>query len=720
LGSSLLATSTHALQKTTWYHNGQAVSTATGSQSLSTAITRLQIFPQQGIFQTAEDYQHIGTDDAGNIYVLYAYRWLYKRTPAGTTSQIVDFLDSTYQEAFGISVDPAGNVYVSIASANFVNGTTSVVKVPAGSVSSALSDLPVVVPNSAVPLELLPISADFVDCQNNFYLFCGYTGNVFRYTPGANAATSLVSGASYNTGCGLYGGIGAIYTDVAGNVFFQDGGGVEKIPPGAPHPVNVVPNLCQTPINSRILGSFWIDGGDTIYLNVEDGQNQMFYMEKWAPGATSGQQIISQPIGKQNWAGDMPLTMDVRGDLLTSNAGDSVLYEFKRTTTIDSAFTPTDTGSYYAVVTDIRGYTTTSDTFHVNTPGPAPSIQIAASATSTPVCTPITFIAAPANPGFDPAYQWIVSGVRVGNGSLTYANNLFADSDQVYCIMNAQAGCQGPVMDTSNIILLDIDPHGTASVKISASKGSLCTGDTALFTAIVSNGSNNPALEWLLNGDSTGNTGDTYTNSSFSTGDVVTCLITSDDVCGLAKSNSISLTINAPPAVESGQVITILHGHSEILQPVVMGDANAFLWTPGTGLSDPTIEDPIASPDTNTLYTLKVTAPAGCTASGTILVNVYTPLSIPNAFTPNGDGHNDLFYVLGAPINSGVEEFAVFDRYGAEVYHVHGVSPGDANVGWNGYFRGTPAPSGTYIYQVVMEYAGGHRQVYKGTVILIR
>jgi gliding motility-associated-like protein len=147
---------------------------------------------------------------------------------------------------------------------------------------------------------------------------------------------------------------------------------------------------------------------------------------------------------------------------------------------------------------------------------------------------------------------------------------------------------------------------------------------------------------------------------------------------------------------------------------------SGYLWTPATGLSDPTIADPVADPAANTLYTLTVTAPGGCSDSGTILVNVYTPLSIPGAFTPNGDGHNDIFYVLGGPVNSQVEDFAVYDRYGAEVFHVHDVAPGDATHGWSGYFRGSPAPLGTYVYSVLMKFADGSRQIYKGTVILIR
>ena len=120
------------------------------------------------------------------------------------------------------------------------------------------------------------------------------------------------------------------------------------------------------------------------------------------------------------------------------------------------------------------------------------------------------------------------------------------------------------------------------------------------------------------------------------------------------------------------------------------------------------------------LYTLLVTAPGGCSAKGAILVNVYTPLSIPNAFTPNNDGRNDDFYVLGGPENSLVEDFIVFNRYGTEVFHTHDTAPGDKTHAWNGTFHGSAAPVGTYVYVAVLRLANGTRQMYKGTVLLIR
>jgi gliding motility-associated-like protein len=125
-------------------------------------------------------------------------------------------------------------------------------------------------------------------------------------------------------------------------------------------------------------------------------------------------------------------------------------------------------------------------------------------------------------------------------------------------------------------------------------------------------------------------------------------------------------------------------------------------------------------PSMTTVYTLTVTAEHGCTGSGPITVNVFSPLRIPSAFTPNGDGENDVFYIQGSPLGSRIESFAVFDRWGKEVFHRNDIASGDPAFGWNGFYNGAPAPKGAYVYQVFIRLADGTRQLFKGTVMLER
>jgi gliding motility-associated-like protein len=703
LGSSLVINTKHTLQRIVWYKDGQPVDSTLANQYIpSTPLKKSTPKFIPGV--------DIVSDESGALYGMTFAQSMFQLTkwdPRTGDTTVLGEGDVQYGDAFygvaRLAVDHGGNVYMAsskpAAVFKFTPGSSSTTVVATGPVSNFFG----------FGFGLA------VDCAGNVFVGNENTSEITRWAPGATTGTLVAGGGGIGVGTGKVTNIGQIALDTLGNIYVLEGHDVTKWTPGA------TDGRLHTAWSLDDFGptDMYLDGTDTAWIIgwYAEGPNRVtISLWKAAPGG-------SQPVlvGTTKIDGSTPpqLTMDPQGNIWAIFADD--LYEWPRTSSIDSAYTPTSTGVYYAVVTDMRGYAARTNPIVITVPSAGtPGISITATATSTPVCTPISFTANPVNPGIAPSYQWMVSGIPVGDGSLTYSYNLFADSDQVYCVMNTLAGCSGPVSDTSNTILLNIDPHGTASVKIGTPKDSVCKGDSVLFTATVNNGSTTPRFEWLLDGTPTTDTGPTYGSSNFTSGDVVSCIITSDDACGLAKSNSIPLTVSTPPAIEAGQIFTILHGHSETLEPVITGDVDSWLWTPASGLSNPAIANPIATPDSNTLYTLTVGAPGGCSATGTILVNVYIPLSIPGAFTPNGDGHNDLFYVLGGPINSRVEEFGVFNRFGGEVFRAHNVAPGDATHAWNGYFNGSPASAGTYVYFIRMKFADGHTQVYKGTVILIR
>jgi gliding motility-associated-like protein len=687
VGSSLLINSPHALKKIVWYKAGKRVDSALAKESLDPALAiNLQNVSPAG---------DVTSDEQGNVYMVdFGHQRIIKWDPAaglGVTTV------GTYSGVFNTSLatDHQGNLYA-------VNATLQAV-----SKYTPGDTIPVTVATATPTSGADDQTCIFVDCQLAVYVCDDNQRTITKWQAGASQGTVVISRSNENPPLLS----SPIHVDSLGNIFSVWASDLNEWVP-----IDTTGTVIADWLHPQDPEGMWMGGDDSAYI-LADGLT----VETVARGCDSVHKIGPCPVA--SIGSQAGITMDPKGNIFVLNNGTGDFFEFKRHSSIDSAFTPTDTGVYYAIVTDMQGYAAMTNKISINSPYPGtPSIAITATATSTPVCTPISFTANSADYGQDPSFQWEVSGVPAGGDSTTYSYNLFANGDQVYCILTAQAGCSGSVQDTSNIITLDIDAHGAASVTISTPKDSICQGDTAIFIATVMNGSNQPAFAWLINGDSTRDDSASFigNGSNLANGDVITCLITSDDACGLAKSNSIPLTISTLPSVESGQIFTILHGHSITLDPVITGDIDSWRWTPGAGLSDSTIADPTADPNTTTLYTLTVTAPGGCSATGSILVNVYTPVSIPGGFTPNGDGHNDDFYVLGGPINSEVEDFAVFNRYGAEVFHVHEVAPGDKAYAWNGTFHGTPAPAGTYVYIVVMKFAGGNRQVYKGTVILIR
>jgi gliding motility-associated-like protein len=145
--------------------------------------------------------------------------------------------------------------------------------------------------------------------------------------------------------------------------------------------------------------------------------------------------------------------------------------------------------------------------------------------------------------------------------------------------------------------------------------------------------------------------------------------------------------------------------------------AQFFQWSPATGLNDPEIADPVALLNESQKYTLTVTSESGCTAKDTIRVNVYKVLPdfyVPDAFTPNGDGINDLF----RPIPIGMKQlnyFRVYNRLGQLIY-----STTVQKQGWNGTFKGRAEEPGVYVWIAEGVDYLGKRWVRKGSVTLIR
>jgi gliding motility-associated-like protein len=112
-------------------------------------------------------------------------------------------------------------------------------------------------------------------------------------------------------------------------------------------------------------------------------------------------------------------------------------------------------------------------------------------------------------------------------------------------------------------------------------------------------------------------------------------------------------------------------------------------------------------------YTLTVETANHCTAEAKAIVNVYQVLRMPGGFTPNGDGHNDLFRIPpGVDLN--LLGLSVYDRWGARVFFTQNPA-----VGWDGTVSGHPAPAGTYVYTLLGSSDKGAVNL-RGTVVLMR
>lgn len=142
----------------------------------------------------------------------------------------------------------------------------------------------------------------------------------------------------------------------------------------------------------------------------------------------------------------------------------------------------------------------------------------------------------------------------------------------------------------------------------------------------------------------------------------------------------------------------------------------SYSWQPPTGLNNATIYNPIARLRDDMTYTLTATDDDGCFDDDKIFIKVYVnnDVLVPSAFTPDGNGKNDVIKPLGFGLKA-IEYFEIFNRYGELVFTTKTI-----DVGWNGLYKGKPQPAGTYTFRVkAINYK--NRAVEKiGTFILIR
>ncbi len=141
-----------------------------------------------------------------------------------------------------------------------------------------------------------------------------------------------------------------------------------------------------------------------------------------------------------------------------------------------------------------------------------------------------------------------------------------------------------------------------------------------------------------------------------------------------------------------------------------------FVWSPIAPLNNPFISNPLAILNNDTYFYVHITDAIGCMDDDTILIKVYEGPTyyLPNAFTPDGNGVNDIFFPTPVGIRS-TEYFRVFDRYGALMYETR-----QWLQGWDGKLKGKPAAMGTYVWMIKGIDLNGSVVEMKGTVILIR
>lgn len=163
----------------------------------------------------------------------------------------------------------------------------------------------------------------------------------------------------------------------------------------------------------------------------------------------------------------------------------------------------------------------------------------------------------------------------------------------------------------------------------------------------------------------------------------------------------------------------VISYHETTLYSTDYGDNYLYQWTPAAPLTTPTMPSSTAYIEETTTFTVSVTDTFGCTRTDTLTITA-TPIVcgtpfvfIPNSFTPNGDGMNDILYVRSDILDECY--FVIYDRWGEKLFETR-----DQHIGWDGTYKQKDCQRGTYDYYFKGKCKDGDDLELKGNVTLIR
>lgn len=254
------------------------------------------------------------------------------------------------------------------------------------------------------------------------------------------------------------------------------------------------------------------------------------------------------------------------------------------------------------------------------------------------------------------------------------------------------------------------------SIRYTKQNANSCKGDSVALNLQVQTASQYTII-WYVNND-------TLETDNISTIAVVpntsqTVYFHIDNLYGCAADDSFKIIVNPLPNVDASVDKPVIARGEQVQLIATQNQGYSYNWLPANLVSNATIYNPTSSPNQTTLYTIIVSNENQCSAQDTVSVQVLqydcvpSSIYIPNAFTPNGDGINDIFKVRSAALKS--MHLEIYDRWGHKVFETDNLTDG-----WNGTYKGQPAPFDAYGYYLTGECLQGEKITLKGNVTLLR
>ncbi len=362
--------------------------------------------------------------------------------------------------------------------------------------------------------------------------------------------------------------------------------------------------------------------------------------------------------------------------------------------TSTSANTVSTTIAYTVTVTNPFNGCTASDIAVLIPDTVAPGANAGADKDLTCTITSVSFTAL--SPTANVTYQWS-TGITGQNITVSVPNTY------VVTVTSLSNGCTSTDAVNANLV-----PPPTVTYDVldnpcpQVAKGyivPIISGGIAPFTFTWNNGSNASALVGLHGG-----------GYAVTITDANGCVIT--DTFNLLEKQFILDVTADQTEIELGEEV---HFNSNITVGTGM---ETLTWSPGIFLSCDDCKNPTAGPMKSVKYNIVAVDTNGCSSTDTISIQV-TPkydLFVPNAFSPNSDGSNDVYEIFGNKKIWAEVEFKIFNRWGELIFESR-----DHEFKWDGTFKGEMLPPQVVVYEFKVVYVDGYSApTQKGSITLIR
>lgn len=328
-----------------------------------------------------------------------------------------------------------------------------------------------------------------------------------------------------------------------------------------------------------------------------------------------------------------------------------------------------------------------------------------------------------------------VQNWQISNDSVNWSDFIPANTDSVYYVSSVNATTYYRAIlksgvcpaDTSAVATINFVNTPFPDATIDPANASICYGQTIPLNATINTGT---TYTWshsntLMNyGTGVVTTLPTVINAIASPPGTIDYVLTVNNAgCPNPLMDTFHVAVSPRIIVFAGNDTSIVVGQSLQFNATVNDSAaNQFNWTPATGLDFPDIYNPVGtysgSEAGGTItYIVRATDAAGCYGEDDIKVTIFETgpdIFVPSAFTPNGDGKNDII----KPICVGISKlnfFRIYNRWGQLVFNTSQIG-----VGWDGTINGTPQATSNFVYMAQgIDYTG--KIIFKkGNIVLIR